>query len=103
MGVAQRRSIRWSRPIASTKSATVAPAGPCMGARKAGMSLHVATDHCGVEDVHRGEQRRCAVPLIVVRHGSGAVLFQRQSGLGSVDGLNWRIRCGCKPWVRQMR
>ena len=44
------------------------------------MSLHVATDHCGVEDVHRGEQRRCAVPLIVVRHGSGAVLFPGSPG-----------------------
>jgi hypothetical protein len=22
---------------------------------------------------------------------------------GSFDSLNWRIRCGCKPWVRQMR
>jgi hypothetical protein len=36
------------------------------------MALHVAADHRAVEDVHRGEQRRSAVPLIVVRDGSGA-------------------------------
>ena len=35
------------------------------------MARHVAADHCAVENVHRGEQRRRAVPL-VVRHGSGA-------------------------------
>ena len=46
------------------------------------MALHVAADHRAVEDVHRGEQRRRAVALIVVRHGSGAsTLLQRQSGL----------------------
>ena len=22
---------------------------------------------------------------------------------GSLDSLNWRIRCGCRPWARQMR
>ena len=33
------------------------------------MALHVTADHLAVEDVHRGEQRRRAVPLIVVRHG----------------------------------
>src|SRR5712692_8291284 len=22
---------------------------------------------------------------------------------GSVDSLNWRIRCGCRPWTRQIR
>ena len=104
------------------------------------MALHVAADHRAVENVHCGEQGRRAVPLIVVRHGSGATLLQRQSGLGAVkrlnlalfvdrqddgvcgridiepddvaqlstkrgslDSLNWRIRCGCRPWVRQMR
>jgi hypothetical protein len=52
------------------------------------MTLHVATDHRAVEDIHRGEQRRCAVPLIVVRHGSGATLFQRSSGLCAIKRLN---------------
>ena len=104
------------------------------------MALHVAADHLAVENVHRGEQGRRAVPLIVVRHGSGATLLERQSGLRAVkrlnlalfvdrqddgvrgridiepddvaqfvdearslDSLNWRIRCGCRPWARQMR
>ena len=52
------------------------------------MALHVAADHRAVEDVHRGEQRRRAVALIVVRHGSGAALLQRQSGLCAVKRLN---------------
>jgi hypothetical protein len=51
------------------------------------MALHVAADHRAVEDIHRGEQRRRAVPLIVVRHGSGATLLQRQSGLGAIKRL----------------
>jgi len=52
------------------------------------VALHVAADHRAVEDVHRGKQRRRAVPLIVVGHGSGATLLQRQSGLGAVEHLN---------------
>ena len=40
--------------------------------RMMAMALHVAADHRAVEDVHRGEQRRCAVSLIVVHHGAGA-------------------------------
>src|SRR5271168_4021076 len=52
------------------------------------MALHVAADHRAVEDVHRGEQRRRSVPLIVVCHRSGAALFQRQSGLRAVQRLN---------------
>jgi hypothetical protein len=91
-----------------------------------------------VENVHRGEHSRRAVPFIIMRHGSGATFLQRQSGLGAVerlnlalfvdrqddgvcgridmepddiaqfvdearvvggslDSLNWRIRCGCRP------
>ena len=53
------------------------------------MALHVAADHCAVEDVHRGEQRRRAVPLIVVGHGSGAALLQRQSGLVRSSAWIW--------------
>ena len=39
------------------------------------MALHVAADHRAVQDVHGGEQRRRAVPLLVVRHGSGATVL----------------------------
>ena len=52
------------------------------------MALHVAADHRAVEDVHRGEQRRRAVALVVVRHGPGAALLQRQSGLGAIERLD---------------
>ena len=45
------------------------------------MALHVAADDGSVEHVHGCEQRRRAVPLVVVRHGSGATLLQGQSGL----------------------
>ena len=68
------------------------------------MTLHVAADHRAVEHVERGEQRRRAVPFVVVRHGSGAALLERKAGLGAVerlvlalfvdgqnDGVRWRI------------
>ena len=55
------------------------------------MALHVAADHRAVEDVHRGEKRRCAVPLVVVRHGPGATLLQRQSRLCAIKRLNLRF------------
>ena len=45
-------------------------------------------DHRAIEDIHCGEQRRFAVPLVVVRHGSGATLLQRQSGLCAIKRLN---------------
>ena len=54
----------------------------------AGWELPLAIHDRAVEDVHRGEQRRRAVALIVVRHGSGATLLQRQSGLCAVKRLN---------------
>ena len=52
------------------------------------MTLHVAADHRAVEHVERGEQRRRAVPFVVVRHGSGAALLERKAGLGAVERLN---------------
>ena len=41
-----------------------------------------------VEHIQRGEQRRRAVALIVMRHGPGAALLQRQAGLGPVERLD---------------
>ena len=52
------------------------------------MALHVAADHRAVEDIHRGEQRGGSVPLVVVRHGSGAAFLQRKPGLRAVQRLN---------------
>ncbi len=43
------------------------------------MALHVAADDCAVEDVESGEQRRGAVPLVIVCHGSEPALLQRQA------------------------
>jgi hypothetical protein len=52
------------------------------------VALHVAPDDGSVEHVHGGEQRGRAVPLVVVGHGSGAALLQRQAGLGAVERLD---------------
>src|SRR5882757_5732783 len=52
------------------------------------MALHVAADDCAIEDVESGEQRRGAVPLVIVCHGSEPALLQRQARLGAIKGLN---------------
>src|SRR5271154_1261729 len=52
------------------------------------MALHVAADDGSVEDVHRGEQRRRAVALVVVRHRPGPALLHGESGLCAIKGLN---------------
>src|SRR5579864_2533304 len=37
-------------------------------------------------------------------HGnSGSGSRNLSTKRGSLDSLNWRIRCGCRPWARQMR
>jgi hypothetical protein len=41
--------------------------------------------------VESGEQRRCAVPLVLVGHRAGATFFHRQAGLGTVEGLDLRL------------
>ncbi len=45
-------------------------------------------DHKAAFDIKRGEQSRCAVTLIIMRHGFGAALFQRQAGLGAIERLD---------------
>ena len=52
------------------------------------MALHVKAYDRAVENVQRGKQRRCSVPFVVMRHGSGAPLLQRQARLRSVERLN---------------
>jgi hypothetical protein len=44
------------------------------------VALHVAADDGAVEHVEGGEQGGGAVPLLIVRHGAGASLLQRQAG-----------------------
>lgn len=68
------------------------------------MTLHVAANDGAVENVEGGEQRGCAVPLVVVGHGAEPALLHRQARLGAVerldlaflidrqhDGVGWRI------------
>ena len=50
--------------------------------------LHAAADHAAVEHVERREQRRCAVALVVMRHGAAASRLQRQPRLGAVERLD---------------
>ena len=52
------------------------------------MALHVAADHGSVEHVHRREQGRRPIALVIVGHGSGATLLQRQTGLCSIERLD---------------
>lgn len=52
------------------------------------MPLHVAADHGPVEYVERREQRGGAVALVIMGHGAGSPLLERQAGLGSVEGLD---------------
>ena len=42
--------------------------------------LHIAADHRAIEHVERGEQRRRAVALVVVRQRGPSAALQRQSG-----------------------
>ena len=53
------------------------------------MALHIATDDRAVEDVESGEQRRRAVPFVIVCHGSEPAFLQRQARLGAIEGLIW--------------
>ena len=50
--------------------------------------LHALADDLAGGDVEGGEQRRGAVALVVVRHGAGAALLQRQPGLRAVERLD---------------
>jgi hypothetical protein len=52
------------------------------------MTLHFAADHPAVEHVERGEQRRRSMPFIVVGHGPGRALFERQAGLRAIECLD---------------
>jgi hypothetical protein len=52
------------------------------------VARHAAADHPAVEDVEGGEQGGGAMALVVVRPGAGLARFQRQAGLGAVEGLD---------------
>ncbi len=52
------------------------------------VALHAAPQHGAIEDVEGGEQGGGAVALVVMGHGAGAALLQRQAGLGAVKRLD---------------
>ena len=55
------------------------------------VALHVLADDRAVEHVERGEERRRAVPFVIMGHGAGAALLHRQAGLGAVERLDLRL------------
>ena len=52
------------------------------------VTLHVAADDRAVEDIEGGEQRRRAMPFVIMRHRTGAALLHRQARLGAVERLD---------------
>ena len=52
------------------------------------MPVHAAPDHGSVENVERGEQRGCAVALVVVGHGPTLSRLERQAWLRTVERLD---------------
>ena len=68
------------------------------------MALHVTAYDRAIENVQRGKQRCCSVPFVVMRHGSGAPLLQRQARLRSVERLYlallvYRKHNGVRRWI----
>lgn len=51
------------------------------------MPLHVAADHGPVEHIERRKERGGAVAFVIMGHGARSPLLERQTGLGSVEGL----------------
>src|SRR3954464_2333684 len=52
------------------------------------VALHAAPEDGAVEDVKGGEQGGGAVALVIMGHGAGAALLQRQAGLSAVKRLD---------------
>src|SRR5438093_6920663 len=55
------------------------------------MSRHTVANHFPIQNIQSSEQRRCAVPFIVMRESAAASGFHRQSRLSSVQGLDLRF------------
>ena len=52
------------------------------------VALHATAEDRAVEDVESSEQGGDAVAEIIVGHGAGLAWFDRQTGLGPIQGLN---------------
>ena len=52
------------------------------------VALHAAADDLAFEDIEGGEQGGGAMAFVVMGHGGAAPFFHRQSGLGTIEGLD---------------
>ena len=52
------------------------------------VALHVLCDDRTVQHVEGGEQRRRAMPFVIIDHRTCAALLHRQAGLGAVERLD---------------
>ncbi len=52
------------------------------------MAWHTFADNRARCHIERGEERRGAVAFVIMGHGSGAALLQRQTGLGAIERLD---------------
>ena len=52
------------------------------------MLFHTGADDLAAERIHRGEQRGCAVALVIMSHCLAATLLERKSWLSSVQSLD---------------
>jgi hypothetical protein len=65
------------------------------------MSRQALADHFAALHVERGEQRRRAVALVVVRHRRGAALLERQARLRAIQRLNLALFIVLKARLRR--
>src|SRR3546814_19473999 len=73
------------RPPRSTRTDTLFPYTTLF------RSLHVLRDDRAVQHVERCEERRRAVPFVVMGHGAGAALLHREARQGPVERLDMRL------------
>ncbi len=55
------------------------------------VALHVLRDDRTVQHIERGEERRRAVPFVIMGHRTGAAFLHRQAGLGAIERLDLRL------------
>ena len=55
------------------------------------VALHAAPENGSLQHIERGEQGGGAMPLVIMGHGAGAPLLQRQPRLSAVEGLDLRF------------
>ena len=66
------------------------------------VAWHAVADHFAIEQAQRGEQCGGAVALVVVGHCPTAPLFDRQSWLGTIEGLDLAFLVGSQKSSRRI-